>query len=135
MRADEITQQFAHAVIAHRVARADAQLAAEFVRAAAAHATKLAVALQQFLRQGQQFAAARVEPQAPPLAGEYRGIQLPLHFRQGHARRGLGEVQRLGGGAHAAQAGDLHEHLELARADIDHQLILLHGSIIPSFPD
>ena len=82
---------------------------------------ELGVALQQLLRQRQQLAPARIQMQASALAIEYRRTQLLLHFRQRHARRRLGQVQLLGGRAHAAEQGDLHEDLELARADVDHQ--------------
>ena len=68
--------------------------------------------------------AARVEPQPAALAGEQRRVELPLQLGQRHAGRRLGQMQPLGGGAHAAQQRDLHEHLELARADVVHHSIL-----------
>ncbi len=124
MRAHKGTEQLADPVISHRIARTDAQLAAQRRALLAATAAEFGVPLQQLLRQRQQFAAARVQPQAAAFAREHRCIELPLHLRQRHAGRGLGQVQPLGGGAHAAVQRNLHEHIELARTDIDHQPIL-----------
>src|SRR3546814_16511086 len=58
------------------------------------------------------------------LAVEQRCVELPLHLGQRHAGGRLGQVQAFGGGTHAAMQRDLHEHVQLARADVDHQSIL-----------
>ena len=124
MRVHEPAEQFADQVIAHRVAGADAQFAAQLGALLAPAPAELGMAFQQFLRQRQQLAATRIQAQAAALAVEQRCIQLPLHLRQRHAGRGLGQVQALGGGTHAAVQRDLHEHVQLARTDVDHQPIL-----------
>jgi hypothetical protein len=122
MAAHEGTEQFTHTVITNGVAGTDAQLARQRRRFTFATATaKLRVPLQQLLRERQQFSTARIQAKATTLARKQRRIQLPLHFRQRHAGGRLGQVQALGRRTHAAVQGDLHKHIELARADIDHQ--------------
>jgi hypothetical protein len=73
--ADEATEQVTHEVVADGVASADAQLACEGRAPVAGGAGELGVPFQQFLRQGQQFASARREPQASARAIEHGGAE------------------------------------------------------------
>ncbi len=120
----EIAKQLADAVITDRVARTDAQLACQRYGFTRRPAPEFGVAFEQLLRQRQQLSPTRVEAQPTPFAVKNGGIQLPLHFGQGHAGGRLGEIQAFRSSAHTSMHGDLNEHLKLAQADVNHQPIL-----------
>jgi hypothetical protein len=117
---DEAAQQLADTVAADRVAGTDTQFAEQLVGAGGGVALQCLHAHQHLACLRQHGATACVQVQALARAIEQHHADAPLQLGQRHARRGLGEVQLFGGGAHAAQRGDGNEHLELARRNADH---------------
>ena len=93
------------------------------------------MSFQQLASKWQQFAPARIQPQATTLARKDGHAELAFHLCQRHAGRGLAETELVGCGTHAAVQCHPHKDFELAWADIHHQNILYYRLIIRSFVD